>query len=107
MKRYNFLPLTRVVDENDVVPLVPFVTLLDSIHGRYQHFGDQITLLTGEYYAYLSQVQASEESLGSFWENLKNLSVEQHFMANYIKNIESKSTGSTQVAYQEREKYIA
>ena len=39
---YGFLPLTRVVDENDLVPMVPPITLLDSIHGCYEHFGDEV-----------------------------------------------------------------
>ncbi len=106
VEKYKFLPLTRVVDENDVVPLVPCVTLLDSIHGRYQHFGEQLTLLKDQYYAYLPQEQASEISLDSFSDNLKNLSVTQHFMEHYIQHISSKESGAIQVPYKQREKYI-
>ena len=42
VRMYGFLPLTRVVDENDLVPMVPPITLLDSIHGCYEHFGDEV-----------------------------------------------------------------
>ena len=107
VKRFSYLPLLRVVDENDVVPLVPSATLLDSIHGFYQHFGEQLTLLKDEYYAYLPQKQAIKQSRGSFWKNVTHISVEQHYMENYEKNIVSKKDKATQVPYADREKYIA
>lgn len=34
VKAWEFLPLLRVVDENDLVPLVPPTTLLDFLHGH-------------------------------------------------------------------------
>jgi len=100
---YNTLPLTRVLDENDVVPLVPPITLLDSIHGVYEHLGDEVILLEDEYYAYLNEHDAERASVGSFWENLGKESVKEHFMENYLNNIKSKLTLSKQVAYEDRE----
>ena len=34
--------MTRAADENDLAPIVPPITLLDSIHGCYEHFGDEV-----------------------------------------------------------------
>jgi len=84
---FNFLPLTRVVDENDVIPLVPPITLFDSIHGVYEHLGDEVILLDNQQYRYLNEHDAERMSVGSFWHNLGHESIEDHYMANYLKRI--------------------
>ena len=106
VKAYGFLPLTRVVDENDVVPLVPPVTLLDSIHGIYEHLGEEVILLRDEYYVYLEKHDAARKSVGNFWNNLGHESIKEHFMDNYLKNMEDKLVSSIQVPYAKREQYI-
>jgi len=103
---YNFLPLLRVADENDVVPLVPPITLLDSIHGIYEHLGREVILLDSQYYVYLEEHNAERKSVGSFWKNIEHESIEEHFMKNYLKNISSKLRDAVQVPYAQREKYI-
>lgn len=104
--KYGFLPLVRVIDENDVVPLLPATTLLDSIHGSYTHFGPEIILLEGLYYVYQDEHLQRENESDSFWSNLKDLSVHAHFIKHYEHNIRSKLTDSKQIPYQERTKYI-
>ena len=103
---YDFLPLTRVVDEDDVVPLVPPVTLLDSIHGIYEHMGEEVILLRDEYYVYLERHDAARKSAGNFWANLGHESIREHFMDNYLKNTEDKLAKSVQVPYGDRELYV-
>lgn len=107
VEKYQFLPLVRVVDENDVVPLVPCITLLDSIHGRYQHLGQQVILLKEQYFVYFSKEEAAEQSVGSFWKDLGDMSVTQHFMEHYLANIEPKLEKQQQVPYADRERYIS
>lgn len=106
VERYESLPLTRIVDEEDVVPLVPPITLLNSIHGVYQHLGDEIILLADQYYVYLQEHEAERKSVGSFWKNIGHQSVEEHFMDNYLKNIEPKLEAAVAVDYAEREAYL-
>lgn len=106
VKAYDFLPLTRIVDENDVVPLVPPVTLIDSIHGTYEHLGDEVILLKEEYYVYLEQHDAERKSVGNFWKNIGHESIKEHFMDNYLKNTADKLDKSVQVPYSKREDYI-
>ena len=65
VNRYEFLPLTRVVDENDVVPLLPPVTLLDSLHGLYEHLGDEIILLEGLIMRILNSMMRKENRSGA------------------------------------------
>ena len=104
--QYRFLPLTRIVDKNDVVPLLPPTTLLDSLHGLYEHFGEEVVLLEDEYYAYLDQHDATHHSIGAFWKSLFDKSIEDHFIANYVKNIQTKTNNAVQVAYSKREEFI-
>lgn len=106
VQRYHFLPLTRVVNENDVVPLLPPVTLLSALHGIYKHMGDEVILLKGAEYIYLDQHQSSREKVEGFWENIDHESVKEHFMDNYLKNIDSKLTSAVQVPYADREVYL-
>ena len=105
VKAYDFLPLTRVVDENDLVPLVPPVTLLDSIHGLYEHLGDEVILLKEHKYVYLEQHDAERKSVGNFWKDLGHESIKEHFMDNYLKNIEDKLDESTQIPYVEMQRF--
>ena len=105
-KKYQFLPLLRVVDENDLVPLVPPAILAGMEHGGYQHFGREVILLSGAYYVYLDKHLARQRSDDSFWNNLGDESISQHYMANYLKNIEPKRRKAMPVKYSERENYI-
>jgi predicted lipase len=106
VKRYDFLPLTRIVDEEDIVPLVPPVTLLDSVHGFYEHLGDEVILLPQEFYVYLEKHVAERKSVGSFWKSLGHQSIKEHFMRNYLKNIYTKLNSSVPVPYDAREEYL-
>lgn len=106
VQRYDFLPLLRVVDENDVVPLVPPITLLDSLHGIYEHLGEEVILLKGEHYVYLPRHDATRRSVGDFWDQLGDESITEHFMDNYLRHINDKLVGAIQVSYDSREHYI-
>jgi hypothetical protein len=106
VNRYGFLPLTRIVHENDLVALLPPITLLDAIHGFYEHMGEEVILLEGEYYAYLERHDAERKSVGSFWKNIGHESIGDHVMGAYLKNIKGKQSHTVQVSYRQREKYI-
>ncbi len=106
VEAYDFLPLLRVVDEEDLVPLVPPITLIDSFHGVYEHLGEEVILLSGVYFVYLKQSMAERKSIGDFWKNLGHESVKDHFMDNYLKNVKSKLGKAVQVPYADRENYI-
>lgn len=103
--KYGFLPLTRVVDENDVVPDVPPLDFVDGLHGGFEHLGDEIILLKDTYYVYRNQQQSTQDSRFSFWENVKHLSVSAHYMRHYLHNIESKFSHADLVPYDQRDQY--
>ena len=105
--KLGFLPLLRVVDENDLVPLLPPGGMGSQKYGRYQHVGPEVILLDGPNYVYMPSQQASELSLGSFWRGIHVADLKDHKLNNYIARIDEKLTTSRQVAYDERENYIA
>lgn len=105
VKMYNFLPLVRVVHTEDPVPLVPPITLLDSIHGIYEHVGAEVILLKGEYYTSLIEHDAERRSVGSFWRNLGAERLGDHYMARYLASIEEKLPAAKWIPYRERGRY--
>lgn len=107
VERFRSAPVLRIVDENDVVPLLPPHTLLDAVHGGYRHFGQEIILLRDQYYVELGEHRAEEVSVDSFWKGLLHESVKEHFMKNYLRNAASKRERSTPVPYESRERYVS
>lgn len=103
----GFLPLMRVVDENDVIPLLPPGLVNNKQFGPYEQVGPEVILLSGPDYVYLPSQMATELSLGEFWRDLNVADLKDHKLDNYIRRIEAKIPTSRQVAYNARENYIA
>ena len=100
VKRLGFLPLTRVVDENDMVPALP-------PEKSYVHVGPELILLEGPRYVYLPSYNASRISVGEFWRTIAISDLHDHHMDNYLKRLLTKMEGSVEVAYNQREQYVA
>lgn len=87
---------TRVVNELDVVPMVPAFTLAR----EYQHFDSEVILRDGLDYVYMSIHDAERLSAGEFWRHITDFSAKDHHMDGYLSNIEGKvSGGARQVQY--------
>jgi len=106
VKRLHFLPLTRIVDENDIIPLVPPSGQLDPRFGPYEQVGPEVILLEGPDYVYLPFHDASRISLGEFWRSLTFADLQDHHMAKYLKRIADKTRAANQVPYTERERFV-
>ncbi len=104
-EKYSFLPLTRVVNDKDLVPLVPPVTLLSSIHGEYRHLGQEVILLGGPHFVYLDSHIVTEKDLSEPWANLGDLSIKEHMIANYRIAIQNKATKQVEVPYKDRHEF--
>ncbi len=104
-KQYDFLNLTRVVNNKDLIPLVPPVTGFSSVHGDYHHFGQEVILLSGPHFVYLDNHIVTEKSLASFWANLNDVSLKDHMIANYREDIQTKFSKQVEVPYRQRHKY--
>jgi hypothetical protein len=106
VERLGFLPITRVVDENDVVPMVP-PALEAGKHGPYEHVGAEVILLEGPHYVYLDAHDANRIAIGEFWRSMSFADLPDHSIDKYLARIESKLTNAVEVPYNERERYAA
>jgi triacylglycerol lipase len=106
VKRLGFLPLTRIVDENDIVPMVAPSTYTDPKYGPYDQVGPEVILLEGPDFVYLPSHDASRIDLGEFWRSLTFANLRDHEMPNYLRRIESKFTTAREVPYTQRERYV-
>lgn len=88
-KKFWDLPLIRVVDNKDIVPLVPPLTLLSFIGGQYRHVGEEIILHDGGHWLWLSKHDANRVLVSGTWSNLLSESVEDHYMRNYIRRLDA------------------
>lgn len=104
-ERYADLPLLRIADKEDVVPMVPFANLADLIHGEYHHFAPELLLLNAQYYVYQTAHQQWSSHANSFWRNLGDESVTDHYMQHYLDNIAPKLGDAQAVTFEERERY--
>ena len=107
VKRLSFLPLARVVDENDIVPMVPPATATNLGFGPYEHVGPEVILLEGRNIVYLASHDANRISLGEFWRSVSFADLKDHKMEKYLKRIADKTKGTTEVPYNEREKFVS
>ena len=107
VKTLRFLPITRIVDENDIVPMFPPSTYLDPKYGPYDHIGVEVILLDGPDFVYLPSQDATRIDLGEFWRSLSFADVADHDMERYLQRIASKVSGARQVPYSQRQLYVA
>jgi hypothetical protein len=106
VKRLGFLPLMRIVDENDIVPMVAPSTYFDPRFGPYDQVGPEVILLDGPDFVFLPSHDAARIDLGEFWRSLTFASLKDHQMQKFLRRIASKSTGAREVPYDSREKYV-
>jgi hypothetical protein len=104
------LPLIRIVNEGDPVPLLPPRTLI-SPADPYVHIGDAVVLLDGPYYCVLGEESKSEPLAVDFWRSLKANTlrgdVMEHFIASYLERIRPKAIEAVEVPAADRALYIS
>lgn len=92
VRKYGALPLVRYVTDKDPVPLLPPVEIFAVLdEGPFQHLGPEVVLEEGKKYRYYAEHQAERSSVLSFWNNLKNLSIQdvpEHFMSTYLTRVQ-------------------
>jgi len=107
VEKLDFLALVRVVDENDIVPMLPPTTIVNRVHGVYEHAGPEVILLEGPRYVFLPTHDASRISVGEFGRSLNLADLQDHHMDNYLRRLEAKKANAVAVSYNERENYVA
>ena len=100
------LPLIRVVDENDIIPMLPPATATDPAYGPYEHVGPEVILLQGQHYVYLPAHDATRIDVGEFWRTIGIADLPDHKISRYVNRIADKINRAEQVAYNQRERYV-
>lgn len=88
VKTYWDLKLLRIVDHEDIVPLVPPLTIISAIHGPYRHLGEEVILENNGHWKWLNKHDANRILISGTWSNLLHESVSDHYMKSYIKRID-------------------
>jgi triacylglycerol lipase len=89
----DYKKITRVVRENDPVPMVP-------ARPKYGHVGSELILKEGQDYAFLDAYDADRLSIGNLWRRFGDVEIKDHSMDLYLTNIQGKiQNGAQQVAY--------
>lgn len=88
--------ITRVIDNRDVVPMLPPPGAPPSYH----HLGPEVILRPGKDYVFLDAHDSDRLSIADFWREVSNASVKDHEMDHYLANIQGKiKDGARQVPY--------
>ncbi len=103
-KAFADLPLVRVVNQNDIVPLLP-----DTVAGGrdpFVHVGPAVVIFPGPNYAFVPADEATAASAGALGRHLMEASIPDHAMRFYVENLRSKLAGARRIDLADRERYI-
>ena len=84
----------------------PPATAINLNFGPYEHVGPEVILLEGRNIVYLPSHDANRISLGELWRSVSFADLKDHEMKKYLKRIADKTKGTTEVPYNEREKFV-
>jgi triacylglycerol lipase len=104
VRRYSYMPVLRVVYQNDAVAMLP-----DAVKGgraSYVHLGPEVVLLSGPYFSYLDEIDAARKSIGAFSRGITFTSLPDHKMKWYLQGIREKLKQSKAVPYSKRQRYV-
>lgn len=91
-RTYQSLPLLRIVNDRDPVPLLPPLDLFSILdEGPYQHVGPEVVLQDGAGYLYFAAHQATRRSVLSFWNSLGDQDLPDHAISAYVRNLQVKA----------------
>jgi len=103
--KLNNLPIMRIVDENDIIPMLP----PDGV-GRpgdaFAHAGPEVILLEGPRYSYLPGHDATRLATGELLRSVSIASLPDHDIKKYVARLNAKQKGPIQVPYNQREQFV-
>lgn len=92
--RLASLPLTRVVNVDDFVSMVPTFP--------FEHFGEEVILHPGADFVYLTHEDANRISIGEIWRQHHGLAIGPHASELYVARLAEKVAGAKPVPYLQR-----
>jgi len=104
VRKYQSLPLLRIIHQNDTVALIPD----NDAQGdqKFAHIGPSVNILTGPYYVYISAQKTFQLTQGSFSKFMTQISLPDHKMKWYLQSLRDKLKGAKRVSFKDRNKYI-
>ncbi len=92
---FKDLPLTRIVNQNDIIPALPL--------SPYRYSAPELVLFSGAAYSVVQERPFNPAQLIDAWQALQNrqtpAELPQHYIANYLTNLESKLTSNQRIPY--------
>jgi hypothetical protein len=108
VKKFDFLPITRIMNDGDPVPLLP-PRDIPSAADPYAHLGKAVLLLDGPYYCLLGEDRSDDALASSFWQMLSAegtyAPVKEHLIPAYIERLALKLSSPIQVPCADRALY--
>jgi triacylglycerol lipase len=108
-RKFADLPVLRIINEGDPVPLLPPRTLV-SPADPYVHLGPAVLLLDGPYYCMIGE-QYGDEALGpDVWRTMSQgglrADIMEHLIPAYLDRLLPKPAGPVEVPWADRKSYI-
>lgn len=83
-------PVLRVINDEDMVPMLPPLTLLSAQRGPYRHFGRELHLgPVPPLYRLYSEHDAETPAVGSFWRHLGDETPRDHHVGLYVAKLQA------------------
>ncbi len=109
-RKFDHLPILRIVNVDDPVPLLP-PRGIDSRMDPFVHVGPALVLLDGPYYCLISEDRGDDVLAGSFWKLLASEGpvepVSDHFIAAYLARLTPKIGSAVQVSWADHARYVS
>jgi hypothetical protein len=102
-KAFAGLPLVRVVNQNDIVPLLP--ATISGGRDPFVHVGPAVVIFPGPNYAWVPADDARAASAGALRRYFMQASIPDHAMRFYEENLRSKRSGARRIDLADRERY--
>ncbi len=108
-RKFSNLPVLRIINEGDPVPLLP-PRILVSPHDPYVHLGPAVLLLDGPYFCTLGE-QYCDEVLGpEVWRTVSasglRADIMEHLILAYLDRLVPKPAGPVEVPWADRRSYV-
>lgn len=104
VRRYSYMPVLRVVYQNDAVAMLPDAVKSSKV--SYAHLGPELVLLSGPYFCYLDEIDAARKSIGAFSRGITFSSLPDHKMKWYLQGLRDKLQQAQAVPYDNRQRFV-
>lgn len=109
IKQFPNLKITRVVNEEDMIPLLPPVDLSEILRLKidiFWHVGRELVLLSGPYYSELQGLDSLLRGIDLIKTKPSTDNLLAHTMQNYVKQLREKTHRFIEIPFGQRHNYL-